>query len=420
MDFKKIYAEFAAAEAVNDLEKMSEIILQVDKFFGGLAKAGRAKEIPPDANYILRHVNVLIFYAIKLLSSGDVDKEKIFSRVLSDENVINRKCIYLVYLLGKTFYAAGDYFSAMKNFEGYEKIRGELWNDVDELSLFYRANCLAHLGEKNSAAALYEKILAIKADFPEAKNNLKFLRGEKKFFAREVQSLWNFPNWRDVPIFINARDRLGVMKKLIDWLLGAGYRKIIILDNDSTYPPLLEYFSALEKDSRVKIVRLKKNLGYKALWLSGVLERLKISTPYVYTDPDVLPIETCPKNFLQRLMKILDENREMRKVGLGLVWEDITFFDKDFYKKIASNLHEGSRVGENLHFIQVDTTFALYSNVRHYSLRFSLRTTGNFRAYHLPWYFDYDNLPEDEKYYLEHADKNSVTSVKNFFGGSGK
>ncbi len=161
-------------------------------------------------------------------------------------------------------------------------------------------------------------------------------------------------------------------------------------------------------------------MGYKALWLSGILERLKISTPYVYTDPDVLPIETCPKNFLQRLMKILDENREMRKVGLGLVWEDITFFDKDYYKKIESNFYHGSRVGENLHFIQVDTTFALYSNVRHYNLRFSLCTTGDLRAYHLPWYFDYDNLPEDEKYYLEHADKNSVTSVKNFFGGSGK
>ncbi len=259
MDFKKIYAEFAAAEAVNDLEKMSEIILQVDKFFGGLAKADKAKEITPEAYEIAAHVHVLIFYAIKLLSSGDVDKAKIYMTELAKNNDANFAFfLQPIYLIGKIFYAAGDYFSAMKNFEGYEKIRGELWNDIDELSLFYRANCLAHLGEKNSAAKLYEKILTIKADFPEAKNNLKFLRGEKKFFAREVQSLWNFPNWRDVPIFINTRDRLGVMKKLIDWLLGAGYRKLIILDNDSTYPPLLEYFSALEKDSRVKIVRLKK------------------------------------------------------------------------------------------------------------------------------------------------------------------
>ena len=188
----------------------------------------------------------------------------------------------------------------------------------------------------------------------------------------------------------------------------------LFLDNASTYPPLFRYYSELEKDWRIKIIRLGKNLGFKALWLSGVLEELKISTPYVYTDPDVLPIETCPKDFVKTLMNLLDANHEIRKVGLGLVYDDITFFDKEFFKNIEAEFYNGTRVGENLYFAQVDTTFALYSNVRHYNLRFSLRTTGDLQAYHLPWYFDYDNLPEDEKYYMEHADKNSVTSVKKF------
>ena len=187
-----------------------------------------------------------------------------------------------------------------------------------------------------------------------------------------------------------------------------------MLDNRSTYPPLLEYYSALEKDSRIKIIRLEKNFGFKALWLSKILERLKISTPYIYTDSDVVPIERCPKDFVKRLMKLLGENREMRKVGLGLVYEDITFPEKDYIQRTEANLYDGTRVGDDFHFAQVDTTLALYSNVRHYSLRLSLRTAGDLRVYHLPWYFDYDNLPADEKYYLEHADKNSVTSVKNF------
>ena len=113
-------------------------------------------------------------------------------------------------------------------------------------------------------------------------------------------------------------------------------------------------------------------------------------------------------------MKLLDENRELRKVGFGLVWEDITFPEKNYIQETEANLYEGTRVGEDFHFVQVDTTLALYSNVRHYSLRLALRTAGDLRVYHLPWYFDYDNLPADEKYYLEHADKNSVTSVKNF------
>jgi len=135
---------------------------------------------------------------------------------------------------------------------------------------------------------------------------------------------------------------------------------------------------------------------------------MEISTPYVYTDPDVLPIERCPKNFVKRLMEILDSNH-------GLVWEDVTFFDKEETQRRESNFYAGSQIGDNLFYAQVDTTFALYSNVRHYSLRFSVRTTGNLMAYHLPWYFDYDNLPDDEKYYMEHADKNSVTSIGGFF-----
>ena len=227
----------------------------------------------------------------------------------------------------------------------------------------------------------------------------------------EVSSLWNFCDWQDVPIFINARDRVGVMKKLIDWLLDAGYRNLIILDNDSTYKKLLKYYKELEKDSRVKIVFLKRNFGYKAIWESKILETLKISTPYVYTDPDVVPAENCPKDFVKKLYKLLDDNHEIRKVGLGLIYDDVTFFGKEETFKREQNYCKGGDIGDNISYAQVDTTFALYANLRSYNLRFSLRTYGDFVARHLPWYFDYDNLPEDEKYYMEHANKNSITSV---------
>ena len=353
---------------------------------------------------------------MKLLSDGDFDKAKFYMLSTQNSNAtFNEGYFFIYYLKGRTFYGTNDFDNAIKFFTEYEELRTKHFSDVDEVGLFYRANCLALSGNFSAAAKLYEKILRIKADFPEAKKNLEAVRRGSTEIVRELFSLWNFPNWRDVPIFINARDRLGVMKKLIDWLLAAGYRKLIILDNRSTYPPLLEYYSSLESDSRVKVIRLEKNFGFKAIWLSGVLERLKIATPYVYTDPDVLPIERCPKNFVKRLMEILDGNHEIRKVGLGLVYDDITFFDADTWKKIEKNFYDGTQVDDELYYAQVDTTFALYSNTRHYSLRLSLRTLGDLMAYHLPWYFDYDNLPADEKYYMEHADKNSVTSVVNFF-----
>lgn len=66
---------------------------------------------------------------------------------------------------------------------------------------------------------------------------------------------------------------------------------------------------------------------------------------------------------------------------------------------------------EELYFGAVDTTFALYRNYRHYNLYISARTTGCRMARHMPWYYDYDNLPEDERYYVEHANE-SASLVK--------
>lgn len=417
MDFEKFYRDFEAAKTVDDFDRMSNIIALVNQRCNELAAIGKGNEVTPHAIYIATHVNILIYHIMKLLSAGDAAKAKVYLFALAKNNVAAfDEFFHMLYLLGKALYLTGDYSRAVKIFNRYDEVRAANWGDVDELSLFYRANSLALLDDFDAAGRLYEKILTIKADFPEAQKNLEcVLRGDNENLAREITSLWSFPNWRDVPIFINARDRLGVMKRLIDWLLDAGCRNLIVLDNASTYPPLLEYYGSLERDWRVKIIRLGKNFGYKALWLSNVLERLKIATPYVYTDPDVLPIESCPKDFVKQLIELLDDNRELRKVGLGLVREDITFFDRDAAQRTEAEFYNATHVGENLYFTQVDTTFALYSNVRRYSLRFSLRTTGDLRAYHLPWYFDYDNLPADEKYYLEHADKNSVTSLKNFF-----
>ena len=139
---------------------------------------------------------------------------------------------------------------------------------------------------------------------------------------------------------------------------------------------------------------------------------MKISTPYVYTDPDVVPVENCPKDFVRNLYEILNTHREFRKVGTALVWEDITFYDKDFWQRTEKNFEEQARINKTFGYANVDTTFALYSNTRNYSLRFSLRTMGDLRCKHLPWYFDYDNLPDDEKYYVAHADKSSSVATR--------
>ena len=252
MDLKNFSAEFEAARAADDFAKMRDIIALANRYCNALASAGRGNEIPPNAIYIAKQVNILIYQIMQLLSDGDAAKAKNYLLMLAKHNVESfDRFFHMLYILAKALYLTGNYSQALKIFTRYEDARAANFGDVDELSLFYRANCLAYLGDFDTANQIYEQILTIKADFPGAKYNLKC--NSPKNLQHEIKSLWNFPDWRDIPIFINARDRLGVMKKLIDWLLNAGYRNLIILDNNSTYPPLLEYYSALERDSRASL-----------------------------------------------------------------------------------------------------------------------------------------------------------------------
>ena len=405
MDIDSLYAKYKAAK---NLDEISECIVEA------LRIRKKTSDLPNTLLEIGYRGDVLTYMTLKALGSGDGERAKFFTYEIADYLKDSPKQSFLTeYLLGRANYQTGDYVRAAKFFALYDMYRARVWNDVDELSFFYRANCLALQGRLKDALKIYAVALQTKLDFPEARMNFESMRsGSTENLILEVSSLWNVDDFWDIPIFINARDRLGVMKKLVDWLLDAGYRNVIILDNDSTYPPLLEYYSEIDKNPRVNIITLGKNFGYRALWDSKVLEYLHIATPYVYTDPDVLPAENCPKDIVRRLYEILSAHREIRKVGLGLIWEDITFYDKNYWQEQEADFYARGNLGGGLAYANVDTTFALYSNLRSYSLRFSLRTVGDLRARHLPWYFDYDNLPEDEKYYLDHADKNFVTTVK--------
>ncbi len=210
----------------------------------------------------------------------------------------------------------------------------------------------------------------------------------------------------DLPIFINCRDRLGCLQRLVTWLLEAGYRRIYLLDNASTYPPLRAWYAEICKDPRVTLAQLPENFGYQALWKSGILHQLDIRTPYVYTDPDTVPVEECPKGLVARLYQILRRYPFIDKVGPGLKIDDLPAgFDASTEQSYCH-----VPVEEQVFFAPCDTTFALYAPLYHYTNFMSLRTRGRMLVRHLPWYLDRGHLPEDEKYYVAHADSGSTFS----------
>jgi protoheme ferro-lyase len=44
-------------------------------------------------------------------------------------------------------------------------------------------------------------------------------------------------DYRDIPIYINNRNRVTFLNQVIDSLREKGYRKLIVIDNNSSYPP---------------------------------------------------------------------------------------------------------------------------------------------------------------------------------------
>ncbi|WP_222621715.1 glycosyltransferase family 2 protein [Pontibacter cellulosilyticus] len=207
-------------------------------------------------------------------------------------------------------------------------------------------------------------------------------------------------DYKDIPIIINNRNRYTFLIKMIKSLKERGYRNIIILDNDSTYPPLLEYY----KSSDIKVIRLNQNLGFKALEKIDLYKEVRKGF-FVYSDSDVLPHEDCPGDFLKFFLQILKSNPLVQKVGFSLKIDDIPdhFSKKNEVIKWESQFYT-RKVGENMFDATIDTTFALHRPYAKISTSGGhlkmIRVGYPYQAYHLPWYNDSKNLSEEEKYYV--------------------
>ena len=79
-------------------------------------------------------------------------------------------------------------------------------------------------------------------------------------------------DYKSIPIIINNYNRLTSLKILISSLEKMGYKNLFIIDNASTYPPLLEYYNTCP----YKVFRLNNNVGYLALWKTDMIQDVYI------------------------------------------------------------------------------------------------------------------------------------------------
>lgn len=213
-------------------------------------------------------------------------------------------------------------------------------------------------------------------------------------------------NPKNIPIIINNYNRLTYLKSLINSLTRRGYTNIYILDNKSTYPPLLEYY----KSCPFTVIHLSGNLGYKALWESDVFNQFKGSY-YVYTDSDMEINPDCPDDFMLHFLNILKRYPLSQKVGFGLQIDDLPdhFINKEKVVEHESRFWT-REVEPGIYKADIDTTFALY---RPYckgvaSIYQEVYRTGKpYIIKHLPWYVDTNNMSDEELYYVNNISQST-------------
>lgn len=180
--------------------------------------------------------------------------------------------------------------------------------------------------------------------------------------------------------------------------------EIIIIDNDSTFEPLLDWYEQLP----CRVIR-ENNLGHNALWKSSILD--KISIPYIYTDSD-LGIDDLPYNIIEILSYKLNESSDLGKIGLKLNYEQISndsiYFN--FLKKIELPRWEKSRIYNGIYIdVHTDTTFAIY-NKKNYFVGGG--TYPKYVARHYPWEFTYESLKKNDEYMFYLHNSNESSSFK--------
>lgn len=219
----------------------------------------------------------------------------------------------------------------------------------------------------------------------------------KKFFRLHAQM-----DYYSIPIFIISYNRLSYLTKLISRLENMGYKNIKIIDNASTYPPLLDFYSTTEYE----VFRLNENYGHMAFWKNDIFAEYR-NDLYAVTDPDVIPIDKCPNDFMEMFCKNLENYPRVKKVGFSLKIDDIPK-NAPLYNKVMQweKIYNFFKIPyRNAFCADIDTTFALYipdylDISRHFIT--AIRIGNPYQARHLPWYKTEIDIDEEEMYYASH------------------
>ena len=215
-----------------------------------------------------------------------------------------------------------------------------------------------------------------------------------------------------VPVFINSFNRLTWLREMVDELQRfEGVESINVVDNDSSYPPLVWYLEHLSKreakegELPIYTCMLEQNNGPRSAYDVAKVYAKNQGLAYVcVVDPD-LDLRGLPSDFILRCVAALASHKDVNKVGASLRIDDIPenavlrdeiLSYEEVYWKIKRD--------EDWYEADIDTTFLVERTETGFSYGPALRSA-KFSARHLPWYITRETLTAEDVFYFRNLDK---------------
>lgn len=233
----------------------------------------------------------------------------------------------------------------------------------------------------------------------------------------------NFSSINSIPIVIPTFNNPTYLCRFIDQLKRFPKLQILIYDNNSTFPPMLQLLDDLEK--KFSLVRNNKNRGPEFVYQDQNLLKL-LPSQFLLSDPDLDLNPDLPTNFYETFFALTEYYKigkagsalsipDNLKTNLKLVQRDVTTtaieYENQFWQNLSGFVKKddakiyGAALGATLCLVNMN-----YLNEdNHWSK--GIRVAGIYENKHLPWEL-YFELPIDEKDYYNSVQKFSFYTPK--------
>ncbi len=222
----------------------------------------------------------------------------------------------------------------------------------------------------------------------------------------------------NIPAFIIVRDRIAKLPVLTEWLEARG-ATVILVDNDSKYPPCVEYLDKMP----FKTYRLKDNHSKWAPWEHRLIE-LHPSDYFIVCDPDMYPHEECPDDAIEHWIEAYERYPGYHCVGPSYEISDlpasysgrrdVVRWEAQFWARPI----EGNAVSTPYFIAPIDSMFALFKRGGYIDIeKDSLRSNYPYVFRHQTWYMDTEHPTEEELFYISRCDPNRAHWVREVWPG---